>query len=42
MQRYGTGINDGGSHTLADDDDADLFEDRFSIAYSLDREFGYV
>ncbi|KAG1331700.1 vesicle-associated membrane protein [Cocos nucifera] len=40
MQRYRSGINDGGSHTLADDDDDDLFEDRFSVAYSLDREFG--
>ncbi|XP_010943829.1 vesicle-associated membrane protein 727 [Elaeis guineensis] len=40
MQRYGLGINDGGFHTLADDDDDDLFEDRFSVAYSLDREFG--
>ncbi|XP_078435088.1 vesicle-associated membrane protein 727 [Wolffia australiana] len=39
MQRYGTSINDEESHPLADDDD-DLFEDRFSIAYNLDREFG--
>lgn len=40
-QRYGDGIN---PHPLADDNDEedDLFEDRFSIAYNLDREFGYV
>lgn len=42
MQRYGSIIDDGGSHPLADDEDDDLFEDRFSIAYNLDREFGYV
>lgn len=45
MQRYGSAIGDeeGGPHPLADDadEDDDLFEDRFSIAYSLDREFGY-
>ncbi|XP_038972483.1 vesicle-associated membrane protein 727 [Phoenix dactylifera] len=40
MQRYGSDINDGGFHTLADDEDDDLLEDRFSVAYSLDREFG--
>ena len=41
-QRYSTSItNDGGPHPLADEDD-DLFEDRFSIAYNLDREFGCV
>uniref|UniRef100_A0A1D1ZKI5 Vesicle-associated membrane protein 727 n=1 Tax=Anthurium amnicola TaxID=1678845 RepID=A0A1D1ZKI5_9ARAE len=40
MQRYGASINAGGSHPLADEDDDDLFEDRFSIAYNLDREFG--
>ncbi|XP_062091752.1 vesicle-associated membrane protein 727 [Humulus lupulus] len=40
-QRYGTSIKDEGPHPLADDDDDDdLFEDRFSIAYNLDREFG--
>lgn len=39
-KRYGASIGDG-SHPLADDDDDDdLFEDRFSIAYNLDREFG--
>ncbi|EHA8588356.1 putative Vesicle-associated membrane protein [Cocos nucifera] len=40
MQRYGSSIDDGGSHPLADDEDDDLFEDRFGIAYNLDREFG--
>ncbi|MCD9637955.1 hypothetical protein HAX54_021514 [Datura stramonium] len=42
-KRYGSSIkNDGGPHPLADDDeeDDDLFGDRFSIAYNLDREFG--
>ncbi|PON70302.1 Synaptobrevin [Trema orientale] len=40
-QRYGASIKDEGPHPLADDDeDDDLFEDRFSIAYNLDREFG--
>ncbi|RWV89109.1 hypothetical protein GW17_00048761 [Ensete ventricosum] len=43
MQRYGASIDGGGPHPLADEDeDDDLFEDRFSIAYNLDREFGYV
>ncbi|XP_078152878.1 vesicle-associated membrane protein 727 [Carex rostrata] len=46
MQRYGLAIGDeeGGPHPLADDadEDDDLFEDRFSIAYSLDREFGPI
>ncbi|XP_073118254.1 vesicle-associated membrane protein 727 [Elaeis guineensis] len=40
MQRYGSSIDDEGSHPLADDEDDDLFEDRFGIAYNLDREFG--
>jgi len=40
-QRYGASIKNDGPHPLADDDDEDdLFEDRFSIAYNLDREFG--
>ncbi|XP_055831053.1 vesicle-associated membrane protein 727 [Solanum dulcamara] len=42
-KRYGSSIkNDGDLHPLADDDeeDDDLFGDRFSIAYNLDREFG--
>ncbi|KAJ0973402.1 hypothetical protein J5N97_021361 [Dioscorea zingiberensis] len=39
MQRYGASIDAAGSHPLDDEDD-DLFEDRFSIAYQLDREFG--
>ncbi|KAK6136100.1 hypothetical protein DH2020_030148 [Rehmannia glutinosa] len=40
-QRYGDSIKNDGPHPLADDDeDDDLFEDRFSIAYNLDREFG--
>jgi vesicle-associated membrane protein 72 len=43
MQRYGSSIDEEGLHPLADDADEDdfLFEDRFSIAYNLDREFGY-
>ncbi|XP_057424651.1 vesicle-associated membrane protein 727 [Lotus japonicus] len=41
MQRYGASIKNASDHPLADDDDDDdLFEDRFSIAYNLDREFG--
>ncbi|KMZ73530.1 hypothetical protein ZOSMA_146G00040 [Zostera marina] len=41
MQRYEASINADESHPLADEDeDDDLFEDRFSIAYNLDREFG--
>lgn len=41
-QRYGASINNDSSHPLEDDDDEDdyLFQDRFSIAYNLDREFG--
>lgn len=40
-QRYGASIKNANDHPLADDDeDDDLFEDRFSIAYNLDREFG--
>lgn len=41
-QQYGDSIKADGSHPLADDEDEDddLFEDRFSIAYNLDREFG--
>jgi vesicle-associated membrane protein 72 len=42
-QRYGASIKSASDHPLADDDeDDDLFEDRFSIAYNLDREFGFV
>lgn len=42
-ERYGASIKDEGPHPLADDDeDDDLFEDRFGIAYNLDREFGCV
>ena len=37
-QRYGASIRNEGSHPLADDDD-ELFEDQFGIAYNLDREF---
>ncbi|XP_042482757.1 vesicle-associated membrane protein 727-like [Macadamia integrifolia] len=39
-QRYGASIGNESTHPLADDDDDDLFEEPFSIAYSLDREFG--
>ncbi|KAK4337727.1 hypothetical protein RND71_042214 [Anisodus tanguticus] len=42
-KRYGSSIkNADDPHPLADDDkeDDDLFGDRFSIAYNLDREFG--
>uniref|UniRef100_A0A6M2EES2 Vesicle-associated membrane protein 727 n=1 Tax=Populus davidiana TaxID=266767 RepID=A0A6M2EES2_9ROSI len=39
-QRYSASIKNE-AHPLADDDDDDdLFEDRFSVAYNLDREFG--
>nr|GFD18633.1 vesicle-associated membrane protein 727 [Tanacetum cinerariifolium] len=38
-QRYGGSI--GSDHPLGDESD-DLFEDRFSIAYNLDREFGPI
>ncbi|KAL6124792.1 hypothetical protein ACLB2K_077301 [Fragaria x ananassa] len=41
MQRYAPSIKNEGPHPLADEDEDDaLFEDRFSIAYNLDREFG--
>ncbi|WOL18544.1 vesicle-associated membrane protein [Canna indica] len=40
MQRYGPRIDGGGADPLVDEDEDDLFEDRFSIAYNLDREFG--
>ncbi|KAL9267523.1 Vesicle-associated membrane protein 727-like protein [Drosera capensis] len=41
-QRYAASIISDGPHPLEDDADSDddLFEDRFSIAYNLDREFG--
>ncbi|KAJ4969751.1 hypothetical protein NE237_002850 [Protea cynaroides] len=39
-QHYGASIGYDSTHPLADDEDDDLFENRFSIAYSLDREFG--
>lgn len=41
-KQYGASINSDSSHPLEDDDDEDdyLFQDRFSIAYNLDREFG--
>ena len=43
-QRYGASIKSDDPHPLADDEDEDdlLFEDRFSIAYNLDREFGCI
>ncbi|XP_058087186.1 vesicle-associated membrane protein 727-like [Magnolia sinica] len=40
MQRYGANISAAGPHPLADEDDEYLFEDKFDIAYNLDREFG--
>ncbi|KAG6417375.1 hypothetical protein SASPL_119529 [Salvia splendens] len=41
-QRYGASFKSDDPHPLEDDEDEDdlLFEDRFSIAYNLDREFG--
>lgn len=44
-KRYGASIasTEKEKDPLADDDEIDdLFEDRFSIAYNLDREFGFV
>ena len=42
-KRYEASIKNDEPHPLADDDeDDDLFGDRFSIAYNLDREFGSV
>ncbi|KAK4756107.1 hypothetical protein SAY87_009864 [Trapa incisa] len=44
-KRYGASIASAEKETdpLADDDEIDdLFEDRFSIAYNLDREFGFA
>ncbi|XP_039118194.1 vesicle-associated membrane protein 727-like isoform X2 [Dioscorea cayenensis subsp. rotundata] len=40
MHRYEGIINDSSSHPLADEEDDGLLEDKFSIAYQLDREFG--
>ncbi|XP_039031860.1 vesicle-associated membrane protein 727-like [Hibiscus syriacus] len=41
LQRYGASVRNESPHPLTDDDDDDdLFEDRFSVAYNLDREFG--
>ncbi|OAY76277.1 Vesicle-associated membrane protein 727 [Ananas comosus] len=40
MQRYGSSIGSEDPHPPVDEEDDDLFEDRFSIAYNLDREFG--
>ncbi|KAH7685577.1 vesicle-associated membrane protein 72 [Dioscorea alata] len=40
MHRYEGSINDSSSHPLADEEDDGLLEDKFSIAYQLDREFG--
>jgi len=39
-QRHGASIRTDDPHPLDEDEDDDLFEDRFSIAYNLDREFG--
>lgn len=39
-QCYGASIGTEEPHPLADEEDELLFEDRFSIAYNLDREFG--
>uniref|UniRef100_M4DEA2 Vesicle-associated membrane protein 727 n=1 Tax=Brassica campestris TaxID=3711 RepID=M4DEA2_BRACM len=42
-KRYEASIKNDEPHPLADDDeDDDLFGDRFSIAYNLDREFGPI
>lgn len=38
FQIYGSSIKKGDSGPLADEDD--FFEDKFSAAYNLDREFG--
>ncbi|CAI9764516.1 unnamed protein product [Fraxinus pennsylvanica] len=42
MQHYDDSIKSNDPHPLAEDDygDDDLFDDRISIAYNLDREFG--
>ncbi|XP_068658518.1 vesicle-associated membrane protein 727-like [Aristolochia californica] len=40
VKRYGASIDASDQHPLADDEDDFLLEDRFSIAYNLDREFG--
>ncbi|KDP43378.1 hypothetical protein JCGZ_26478 [Jatropha curcas] len=39
-QRYGASIKNEAHPLVDEDDDDDLFEDRFSVAYNLDREFG--
>ncbi|KAF5806006.1 putative Longin domain, v-SNARE, coiled-coil domain-containing protein [Helianthus annuus] len=39
-QAYGGIIGSDNDNPLAEDSDDDLFEDRFSVAYNLDREFG--
>lgn len=39
-QHYGESINNSANPLADDDEDDDLFADKFSIAYSLDREFG--
>ncbi|KAK6933562.1 v-SNARE, coiled-coil homology domain [Dillenia turbinata] len=41
-QHYAASIKNAEAHPLGDehDEDDELFEDRFSIAYNLDREFG--
>lgn len=43
-QKYAGSIKSDDAHPLAEENDSDddLFEDRFSIAYNLDREFGCV
>ncbi|GKV39746.1 hypothetical protein SLEP1_g47471 [Rubroshorea leprosula] len=42
-QCYGASIKNAETHPLAADDEDDaLIEDRFSIAYNLDREFGCI
>ncbi|XP_042410052.1 vesicle-associated membrane protein 727-like [Zingiber officinale] len=40
MHHYGQSISGNNSHPLIDEEDDDMFGDRFSTAYSLDREFG--
>ncbi|CAA6663758.1 unnamed protein product [Spirodela intermedia] len=40
IRRYETDIKPGGPHVLDVEEEDDLFEEKFSIAYNLDRDFG--